>query len=459
MIKIDPSIFRDYDIRAIVPDQLNEEGVQRIAQAVVNYLKPKSAQIGMDMRVTSPKFHEIFIETFLGMGVDVVDLGLTSTDMLYFAAGKYKEDIALNISASHNPKEYNGFKFVKKGAIAISGDSGIYDIRDLAISDKDLTIDSKEKGKLSKRNVMDEYVEHVFSFIDMKNMKPLKVVVDTANGMAGHFMPSIESRLPWDVTRLFYKLDGTFPNHPASPIELKNMQDTINTVKETKSDVGMAFDGDGDRVFLVDEKGRYITGTVMTAMIADMLLLKNPGETILYNAVVGRIVPEIIKKHKSKAVRVRVGHTLIKEAMRKYDAYFCGEHSGHYYFKENFFADSAIIAALLVIELMSIKNKKLSELVDEYNKYSAPESEINFLVENKKEVMKKIENEYKKDADSVDWLDGVSVWFKDWWFNVRPSNTESLLRLNIEADNDKILENKTKEVINFLESQGAKEKV
>lgn len=456
---IDPTIFRDYDIRAVVPEQLDEEGVVKIAKAVIKRFKPRSIQIGRDMRTTSPAFHKAFVKTFIENGVNVVDLGLTSTDMLYFAAGKYKEDMAINISASHNPKEYNGMKMVKKGAVAISGNSGIYDIRDIATSKKEILIKSSKKGKLTKRNIMSEYVKHVLSFIDASQMKPYKVVVDTGNGMAGHFMPHIEKKLPWKVKRLFYKLDGTFPNHPASPIELKNMQDTIKTVKKEKADVGMAFDGDGDRVFLVDEKGRYITGTIMTAMIAENLLQKNKNATILYNAVVGRIVPEIIKKNSAAPKRVRVGHTLIKEAMRKYKALFCGEHSGHYYFKDNFYADSAIIAALLVLELMSTSNKKLSELVDEYTKYASLKSEINFVVSDKKEVMKKIEMEYKGKARSIDWLDGVSVWFEDWWFNIRPSNTEPLLRLNIEADNDKLLEEKTKRIVNKIESMGGKEKV
>lgn len=456
---IDPSIFRDYDIRAIVPQQLDEAGVKRIAEAIVSHFKPKSVQIGRDMRLTSPMYHKIMIDTFLNLGVDVVDLGLTSTDMLYFASGKYTEDVAINVSASHNPKEFNGFKIVTKGAVSVSGNSGIYNIRDIAISDEVIKPISNTVGKLTFRNIMDEYVSHVLSFIDISKMKPFSVVVDTGNGMAGHFMPFFEEKLPWKVSRLFYELDGTFPNHQASPIELKNMQDTMNKVNEIKADVGMAFDGDGDRVFLVDEKGRYVTGTLMTAMIAENLSLKNPGQHILYNAVIGRVVPEIIKKNAGIPLRVRVGHTLIKEDMRKYNGLFCGEHSGHYYFRDNFFADSAIIAALLVLELMSIKNKKLSEMVDEYNKYCALESEINFLVEDKMFVMKKIEEKYKVNAKSTDWLDGVTVWFDNWWFNVRPSNTESLLRLNVEADNDIILEEKIKELVTTIESLNGKEKI
>jgi len=455
---IDPQIFRDYDIRAIIPDQLDEDGLRRITKAIIFHLQPKTIQVGRDMRTTSPKFHQAFIETALESGVDVVDLGLVSTDMLYFAAGKYNEDLAITISASHNPPEYNGMKIVKKGAVAVSGESGIYQIRDLAVSIKKLDIESKRKGVLKKRDIMAAWIEHLVSFIDLGKMKPFKVVVDTGNGMAGYFMPHLEKKLPWQVTRLYYQLDGTFPNHIPSPIEPKNMEDTINKVKEVGADVGMAFDGDGDRVFLVDETGRILSGTATTAIIAENLLQKNPGETILYNAIVGRIVPEIIKKYNGKPHRVRVGHTLIKEAMRKYDGLFCGEHSGHYYFRQNFYADSAIIAALLVLELMSIKNKKLSELVDEYDKYPSS-GEINFKVADKESVMKQLEAEYREKAESTDWLDGVSVWFKDWWFNVRPSNTEPLLRLNIEANDRRLLEDKIKELVNKIESLGGKEKV
>lgn len=456
---IDPTIFRDYDIRAVVPKQLDGEGISRIAKAIVKFFKPKTVQVGRDMRTTSSELQKIFIDTVLDCGVDVVDLGLVSTDMLYFASGRYDEDMSITISASHNPPEYNGMKIVKKGSVAVSGNTGIYEIRDLVLSEDKLDFSGIQKGELSSRDVMAEFVKHVTSFIDVSKMKPFKVVIDTGNGMAGHFMPFIEQELPWRCTRLFYELDGTFPNHTPSPIEMKNMVDVISTVKKQSADVGMAFDGDGDRVFLVDEKGRYITGTLMTAMIAENLAVKFPGQHILYNAVVGKIVPEVIKKHGGFPHRVRVGHTLIKEDMRKYDGLFCGEHSGHYFFRENYYADSAIIAALLVLELMSVKNKKLSEIADEYSKYFALQNEINFIVADKTKVMKKIEENYKSQAETIDWLDGITVWFKNWWFNVRPSNTEPLLRLNIEADTDIILEQKTKELVETIEKLGGEEKI
>jgi phosphomannomutase len=454
---IDPQIFRDYDIRAVVPDQLDEEGMKQIALAIIKKFNPKSIQVGRDMRITSPKFHQIFCQTFLDSGVDVVDLGLTATDMLYYAAGTYDEDMAINISASHNPSEYNGMKIVKRNAVAISGDSGIYDIRDLAVSKKDLSVKNSKTGKLTQRSILTGWVKHALNFVDSKKMRPYKVVIDAGNAMAGHFMPAFEAKLPWQVTRLYYELDGSFPNHIPSPIEEKNMQDTINKVLETKADLGMAFDGDGDRVFLVDEKGRILSGTVMTAIITENLLQKHPKDTILYNAIVGRVVPQIINQYHGKPMRVRVGHTLIKEAMRKYNGLFCGEHSGHYFFRKNFYADSAIIAALLVVELMAEKNLKLSELMDQYAIY--PDSgEINFIVKDKMTVMKSIESHYKESANSSDWLDGITVWFDSWWANVRPSNTEPLLRLNIEADNQSILDQKTTEFIQTIEAFGAKRK-
>lgn len=448
-MKIDPSIFRDYDIRAVIPDQLDEEGLIRIAEAVIHFLAPKTLQVGRDMRVTSPKFHQAFINTALKQGVDVVDLGLVSTDMIYFASGKYEEDAAVTISASHNPPEYNGMKIVKKGAVAVSGDSGIYEIRNLALSNDDLGLKNRKSGNLSQRDILPEWIKHVLSFIQVDKMKPYKVVIDTGNGMAGYFMPALEEKLPWKTSRLYYELDGTFPHHVPSPIEEKNRVDATNKLFKVKADAAMVFDGDGDRVFMIDEKGRTLSGTIMTAIIAENLLQKHPGETILYNAIIGRIVPEIIARYHGKGHRVRVGHTLIKEDMRKFNGLFCGEHSGHYYFRQNYYADSAIIAALLVLEQMSAQNKKLSELYDEYDKYPAS-GEINFKVEDKDSIMKKVENMYQGKAVSIDWLDGITVWFRDWWVNVRPSNTESLLRLNVEAISKELMEQKRDEVMELI---------
>jgi len=451
---IDPSIFRDYDIRAVIGKQLDEEGLIRIAKSVIRIFNPKSVQIGHDMRVTSPRFHKVFMETFADAGIDVFDLGYVSTDMLFFAAGTFDEDLSITISASHNPPEYNGLKMAKKGGLPV-GET--MQIRDLAISDENLDLIAEKKGKIEKREIMDKWIEHILSFVDVSKMKSFNVVSDTGNGMAGYYLPTLEKELPWKVTRLFYELDGTFPNHVPSPIEEKNRMDCINKVKERGADFGMVFDGDGDRVFMIDEKGRTLSGTIMTAILAESILNKLPGSMILYNAIVGRVVPEVIEREGGKGLRVRVGYTIIKKAMRDNDAEFCGEHSGHYFFKKNFFADSAIIAAAIVAELMSVKNKKLSELYDEYDKYKSSE-EINFVVEDKDKVMKAIGAEFKSSADSIDWLDGVSVWFKEYWFNVRPSNTEPLLRLNVEADSSEILEDKIKELVSKIILLGGKQK-
>ena len=450
---IDPTIFRDYDIRAIIPDQLDTEGFKRIIQAIIYFSKAKSIQLGHDMRVSSPEFHQAALKTAQAQGIKVIDLGLISTDMLYFAAGKYPEDLAIMISASHNPPQYNGMKIVRQGAIAISGDSGIYQIRDLALSTQKFSPLSSTPGEIIPRNILSEWASSILSLINPSQMKPFKVVIDAGNGMSGYFMPEIETKLSWQVKRFYYELDGTFPHHPANPAEPQNLVDLIQAVKDSQADFGIAFDGDGDRMALVDETGRILSGTISTAIIAANLLQKFPHQTILYNAIIGRVVPETIAQYGGKSYRVRVGHTLIKEAMRQYNALFCGEHSGHYFFRDNYFADSAILAALLIAEHMSISGKTLSALAAEYDKYVVS-GEINFEVQDKQGIMQQIEANFKDKAESIDWLDGVTVWFKDYWFNLRPSNTEPLLRLNVEADNQQILDQHLSEVLHLLSSLG-----
>ncbi len=453
-MKITPNIFRDYDVRAIVPDELDKEGAERIGQVLVELFKPETVALGHDMRVSADDIAGGIAEGVMKQGADVVDLGLISTDMAYFAAGKYGFDLALSISASHNPPEYNGFKLVKKNAIAVSGDSGIYKIRDLATSNRKIKT-SLKKGKRVKKNIVDDYVKHCLNFINVKKVKPFKVVIDAGNAMAGYLIPKFAPFLPLKIIPLYFELDGTFPNHIPNPLKPENVADLEKKVLTEKADLGMAFDGDADRIYFIDEKAKFINGTIITAIIAEALLKKHPGETILYNAVVGRIAPETIKKFGGKGIRVRVGHTLIKEAMRKHNALFAGEHSGHYYFRENYYADSAFIAMLSCLELFSEKNKPLSLIASEFDKYPII-PETNFEVEDKTAMMEKIESAYKKKATKIDWLDGISVWFKDSWINVRPSNTQPLLRLNIEADNQKILAERKKDLVDFLISSGAK---
>jgi len=448
---ISPGIFKDYDIRAVVDEQLDTEGVERIGRAIAQQFQPKTVGIGRDMRLSGGEWFEALSSGLMSQGVDVVDLGLIATDMAYFAAGTLDLDLTVMISASHNPPQYNGFKIVKRGAAGVSGDTGIYDLRDLAISDTELP-DADKRGNLRTENVMSDWIAHALSMIDPAQIKPFKVVIDAGNGMAGKVIPELSGKLPITVVPLFFELDGSFPNHLANPLLTETHQTMIDTIRAEKADLGIMFDGDGDRMFLFDETGRFISGTITTALVAAQMLTKNPESTILYNAICGRIVPQTVEARGGRAIRVKVGHTLIKTDMRTHDAVFAGEHSGHYYFRSNFSADSGLIASLIVLELMSQQNKKLSEFVSEFDTYPSS-GEINFAVEDKEKMMKGLAEQFA-DAQTVDWLDGVSIWYADWWANIRPSNTQPVLRLNVEADSAKLLTEKTNEIIAYIESNG-----
>lgn len=451
---IKPNIFRDYDVRAIIPDELDSQGAERIGQILVEIFKPKTVVLGHDMRLTADEIAGGLVEGILKQGANVVHLGLITTDMIYFAAGKYGYDLGVVVSASHNPSKYNGFKIVKKGAVAVSGESGIYAIRDFATSSKKIKPSAK-RGKLTKRDIADSFVKYCLNLVDVKKIKPFTVAIDAGNGMAGYIIPKFEKHLPIKVKPLYFELDGSFPNHIPNPILPEATKDLQKYISKHKVDFGAAFDGDGDRMYLMEKNGKLVSGTVTTAMITESILQKDPSKVILYNAVCGRVVPEVIKKYKARSHRVRVGHTLIKEAMRKYNGYFCGEHSGHYFFKENYYADSGIIAFLTCLELISEKDKTLSEITSEYDKYPII-PETNFEVKDKQKVMNGLEKYYKGKAKNIDWLDGISIWFDDGWVNVRPSNTQPLLRLNIEADDQRILERFKKEFVEKLESLGGK---
>lgn len=451
---INPGIFRDYDVRAKVPQELDGAGAERIGQVLVQMFQPQTVAIGHDMRISAEEIAGGLIEGILKQGADVIDLGLISTDMAYFAAGKYGYDLALSVSASHNPAEYNGFKLVKKGAVAVSGDSGIYDVRDQAVSQKPIQ-PAQQRGKKISRDISADYVQHCLQFVDVPKIKPFKIVVDAGNAMAGYIMPKFAKFLPLKIIPLFFELDGTFPNHVPNPLIPENNQTLIKKVKEEKADLGVAFDGDADRIYFFDEKGKFISGTITMALLTAVLLQKNPGATILYNAIIGRVVPELIKKMAGEGVRVRVGHTLIKEAMRQYNAVFAGEHSAHYYFRDHYYAESAFITLLMILELLAKKGQSLSVLAAKFDQYPII-PETNFAVEDKQAVMKQIEVQYQAQAQKIDWLDGITVWFSDSWVNVRPSHTEPLLRLNIEADNQVILNARQQEFNQLLVSLGAK---
>ncbi len=441
-------IFKSYDIRGIYPDELNEAVAERIGRAFVDFVGANVVAVGRDMRMSSEPLFRAFAHGITLQGADVVDLGLTSTDELYFSVGHFEYPAGAMITASHNPKEYNGFKLCREHAIALSAETGVFAIRDLVVRDQFLA--APKPGRVTKRDVLSDFVEHCLSFIDQKNIKPLRIVVDAGNGMGGLIVPAVFSRLPVEVIPLFFELDGTFPNHPASPLEPENMSDLQAAVRRHKADLGAAFDGDADRVFITDERGEIVGGDMVTALVAKMLLHKYPGSTILYNLICSRSVPELIEAGGGRAVRTRVGHSIIKKVMREHNAVFGGEHSGHFYFRDHYYADSGLIALLVVLELICQEGKPVSELLQPLDRRYRS-GEINSRVADIATKLKDIERHYA-DARDVDHLDGVTIQFQQWWCNIRPSNTEPLLRLNVEADSPQLLAQKRDEVLSLIRS-------
>lgn len=453
-MNFDAKIFNDYDVRGIYPTEINGEVARTVAHALVRKFNPKTVCVCRDMRLSSREIRDGLIEVFLELGVDVYDAGLCGTEMQYFIAGSRDYDLVLQISASHNPPEYNGLKVVMKGPVAVTSDSGLYEVRDLMAMGK-LPAASKP-GKLTEIDVTDEWRDKVLSLVNAKDFKPLKVVVDAGNGMAGKLVPKVFEKLPFNLTMLYANLDGSFPNHIPNPLVEANNKILMETVMGTKADAGMTFDGDADRMFLIDDKGRFVPGTITTAILAKYFLKTHPGELILYNAICGRVVPETIEKFGGKSMRVRVGHSYIKRQMRETGAIFCGEHSGHYFYRDFYGAESGVLSGLLVLSLVSIERRKLSEMVNEFDKYPAS-GEINFFLADIPAMVAAIKNGFTH-AKSIDELDGISVWYPDYWFNVRASKTEPLLRLNVEADNKELLEQKTRELVSKIEALGGKRK-
>jgi phosphomannomutase len=446
---VDPALFKAYDIRGVYGENLTDEVAYKIGRAAAQYLNVPEIAVGRDMRLSSPQLAAALIRGITDQGVNAVDLGMVTTDALYFAVGKFNYPAGVMITASHNPGKDNGMKFCRAQAAPISLDTGLADIRDLAISGNFSKPD--HKGQVSQRDIIEDYVQHALSFIDVSKLKPLKVVVDAGNGMAGLMLPRVFKHLPCQLIPLYFELDGSFPNHPASPIEPENKVDLQKKVRETGADVGAAFDGDADRMFPVDEHGDLIDGSQVTAMVANSLLHKYPGSTILYNLIVSKSVPALVEELGGKAVRTRVGHSFIKADMRKLNAIFGGEHSGHFYFRDNWFADSGLIALLIVLELISVENKPLSEIIKPLDR-GIRSGEINSKVSDAQSKLQALEEKFGKGAQSVDHLDGLTVDYGDWWFNVRPSNTEPLLRLNLEANNQALMEQKRDEVLAFIRS-------
>ena len=424
------AIFKAYDIRGTVPDQLDAAVCRAIGAAFARFVATDGGAdrvlVARDMRPSGVELTRAFSEGVTDQGIDVVDLGMASTDLVYFAAGEFDAPGAM-FTASHNPAQYNGIKLCLAGAKPVGEDTGLRDLKAMVAEGVPA---GPGGGATSTMDLLGAYADHVRSFADVGVMRPLKVIADTANGMGGLVAPAVFEGLPFDLEIMYGELDGTFPNHPADPIQPENQKDLQARVLERDADVGLAFDGDADRVFLVDEKAALLSGSTTTAMVAASMLEREPGATILHNLICSKTVPEVVREHGGTPVRTRVGHSFIKSVMAETGAIFGGEHSGHYYFRDNYRADSGLIAAVVVLEMMSKASQPLSELRKPFERYAAS-GEINTEVDDPHAVIEQVAARFA-DAQQ-DRLDGLTVDLGAWWFNLRPSNTEPLLRLNLEA--------------------------
>lgn len=441
-------IFKAYDIRGVVPDQLDAGIARAVGAAFARFTGAAKILVGRDMRPSGVELTAAFAEGATSQGVDVVDLGLISTDLAYYAAGSLDAPAAI-FTASHNPAKYNGIKLCLAGAKPVGQDTGLADIKEMVqeFQNGGGVPDGDTKGAVTEQNLLDEYAAHVRSFVDVDSLRPLKVVADTANGMGGLVAPAVFEGLPYDLEIMFGELDGTFPNHPADPINPENLKALQARVLEVGADVGLAFDGDADRVFLIDEKAQPISGSTTTAFVAKSILAKNPGEAVIYNLICSKAVPEIITENGGKPIRTRVGHSFIKSVMADTGAIFGGEHSGHYYFRDNYRADSGLIAALLVLEELSRVPDPLSELRKPLERYAAS-GEVNVEVDDPAGTVERVSEAYgEADQERVD---GLTVDLGDWWFNLRPSNTEPLLRLNLESPDEASCKEHLSEVLALM---------
>jgi len=441
-------IFKAYDVRGVVPDELDADLARRIGAAFADWAGATKVLLGRDCRLSSPELAAALTDGITSRGVDVADLGLAATDLLYFASGRLDLP-GIMLTASHNPKQYNGLKFCLPGAKPVGQDTGLADIR--AIVEADALPGGPDRGRVETVQMIDAFVEHVLSFVDVEAMRPLRVAVDTANGMGGLVVPAVMARLPVTLHHLYAELDGTFPNHPADPIDPENQRDLKAAVLEHGADIGLAFDGDADRVFLIDEHAQDVSGSILTALVARAMLRREPGSKVVHNLICSRIVPETIRAEGGEPVRTRVGHSFIKQVMAETGAIFGGEHSGHYYFRDNYRADSGLIAAVIALGELSAGGLALSELLAPFRTYAAS-GEINTRVDDQQgrtEVVADALADGRQDR-----LDGLTVEFDDWWCNVRPSNTEPLLRLNVEATNERLLAEKTALVLGLIRDEG-----
>ncbi len=449
---INPEIFKAYDVRGLYPGEITEDVFQQLGRAFAAYLGPGRYAVMRDMRLSSPSLAAAFIDGARTQGANVIDYGLAGTDMMYFAVAADGLDGGAEITASHNPKQYNGCKLVRKDAFPLSGDAGIKEMKDMLLAGR-LPAPAATRGALDHGDIMDRYVEHVMSFIDERVIRPFNVVLDAGSGVAGMVAPRLFDRLPCRTTRLCFEVDGTFPNHEANPLIDENRRDITERVITERADAGIAWDGDADRCFFLDGTGEFIAGDFITALLAESFLMKQPGATIIYDVRASYAVKDVVARYGGRVLMNRVGHAFIKRRMREEDAIFGGEVTGHYYFRDNFYADNGFIPALLMLELMSQKGQSLRDLLKPLREKYFISGEINTKVPSMAVVDEKIERLAREYAHgNVYRLDGISVEFDDWHFNVRPSNTEPLLRLNLEGLTPEVMERRRDEVLGIIRS-------
>jgi phosphomannomutase len=447
---LNPASFKAYDVRGIYPDDLDEDGAYRIGRAYVRQFEPRRIAVGRDMRLSSPQMAAALIEGASDEGAEVLDLGLVGTEMVYYAVGSLELDGGVMVTASHNPKEYTGMKIVRRGALPVGGESGLLDVRDRAVE----VVDVKGGGaaRVSEHDIWPAYVERVLSFIDVASLRPLRVVIDAANGMAGAMLPPVLEKLSsLDVVRCYFDPDGSFPNHEPNPLLPENREFIVEKTLTEGADLGVAFDGDADRCFFVDDTGEFVPGDFATALLAGLVLEKDPGAKIIYDVRASWAVPEEITRAGGEPLINRVGHAFIKHRMRKEDAAFGGEVSGHYYFRDFTQADTGVVPFLMMLELISKRGQKLSEILAPFRSQYYITGELNTPVSDVALKLQELKERYSAEG-AVSHLDGISVDADDWHFNVRPSNTEPLLRLNLEARSQELMERKRDEVLDLIRS-------
>jgi len=445
---LDPAVFKAYDVRGIHPSELDEDGAYRIGRAYAAQFEPRAVAVGHDMRLSSPSMYAAAVEGIADGGSDVVRLGLVGTEMLYHAVSELGLDGGICVTASHNPKQYTGMKIVRRGALPVGGDSGLAEIRARAERDAGPV---ERRGEIRDDDVWPSFVEKVLSFVDPAAIRPLRVVVDAANGMAGVMLPRVLDRLPQlDVIRCYFEPDGSFPNHEPNPLLPENREFIVARVEEESADLGVAYDGDADRCFFVDDQGAFVPGDFVTALLAEAVLARSPGGKVIYDVRASRAVPETIERCGGIPLVNRVGHAFIKQRMRAEDAVFGGEVSAHYYFRDFSQADTGVVPFLVMLELVSRAGKPLSELLRSFREHFFLTGEINTPVEDVPLKLQELKERYVAEGGRVSHLDGISIDFEDWHFNVRPSNTEPLLRLNLEALSEPLMMEKRDEVLGVI---------